>query len=66
MTRRITKCQVCKRNDAMLAAQKVAEDSFTFSMLGSHYRGFKVVKVCHYCANLNVEGIEKKYNDVAA
>lgn len=58
------KCQVCRLNEAQYAAQKIAEEAFTFSLLGSHYRGFKVVKVCATCKEINQEGIEKKYNEV--
>ena len=46
------KCQVCKRNEAIWAMQYIGEDRPTFSTLGSHYRGFKVTKVCDECKEI--------------
>ncbi len=47
----MTKCQECKNKEAVFAKQYIASDEPTYSTLGSHYRGFKVVKVCEDCAN---------------
>jgi len=49
--REMTKCQECKKNEAEYAKQYIASDEPTYSTLGSHYRGFKVVKVCEDCKN---------------
>ncbi len=46
------KCQLCKQNEAEWAMQFVAEDTPSFSALGSHYRGFSVTKVCDKCREL--------------
>ena len=48
-TQRIPKCQICRKREAEWAMQYIGEDTPTFSTLGSHYRGFKVVKVCDEC-----------------
>lgn len=60
----MAKCQVCKKNEAIWAAQFIGEDVPTFSTLGSHYRGFPVVKVCDICKEINTEGIIKKFEKV--
>lgn len=59
----MTKCQLCKQNEAEWAMQFVAEDTPSFSALGSHYRGFTVEKVCDHCRNL---ASGKFYNEIAA
>lgn len=56
----MVKCQVCKQNEAIWAAQFLGEDVPTFSFLGSHVRGFAVVKVCDTCKEINHEGIIEK------
>ena len=43
------RCQLCLQNEAMWAMQYVGDDKPTFTLLGSHYRGFRVVKVCDAC-----------------
>lgn len=45
----MSKCQICKQNEATWAMQFVGEDHPSFSFLGWHYRGFKVTKVCGDC-----------------
>ena len=47
--RKAPRCQVCHQNEAIWAMQYVGEDTPTFSTLGSHYRGFRVTKVCDGC-----------------
>lgn len=44
----MTTCQRCKQRPAVWAVQDVAGE-FTVTTLGSHYRGFKVVKMCDEC-----------------
>lgn len=53
-----TKCQICKCEDATTAWQPFgpAESPMSFSFLGSHYRGFPVVKVCDTCRLQAIEG----------
>jgi UDP-galactopyranose mutase len=46
------KCQYCKQNEAEWAMQFVVEDTPTFTVLGNHYRGFTVTKVCGKCQQL--------------
>ena len=55
----MARCQACKKRQAIYAAQFIGEDVPTFSLLGSHYRGFKVIKVCEVCKDINVEGIRQ-------
>ena len=43
------KCHICEDGEAIWAMQNIADDELTFTTLGSHYRGFKVVKVCDEC-----------------
>ncbi len=45
------KCQVCARNDVEWSWQPAGpgEDARCFTLPGSHYRGFPVVKVCDHC-----------------
>lgn len=44
------KCQACKAQDVEWAWQPFGPGSrTTFTTLGSHYRGFLVVKVCDTC-----------------
>lgn len=57
----MAKCQVCKQNKAAWAAQFIEENIPTFSLLGSHYRGFAVVKVCDTCKEVNHEGIFERF-----
>ena len=45
----IPKCRICRCREAEWAAQLVGSDTPTFSTLGSHYRGFRVVTVCDEC-----------------
>lgn len=58
-------CQICKTNEAIWAAQYIEGDEPTFSFLGSHYRGFKMVKVCDECKEKPEEikqTFDRKYN----
>ena len=50
------KCQICKVGEAIFAMQHIAEETPTFTTLGSHYRGFKVTKTCDSCRKKIVEG----------
>jgi len=50
------KCQICKKNEAVYAMQYIAEEKPSFYRLGSHIRGFLVIKVCDNC---RVKEIEK-------
>ena len=45
----MAKCRVCKQEEAIWAMQYIGEDVPTFSRIGSHYRGFGVVKLCDNC-----------------
>jgi hypothetical protein len=47
------KCQLCKSNEASTAWQPFGPDESIrcLTMLGSHYRGFAVIKVCSDCAD---------------
>jgi hypothetical protein len=56
-------CQVCKKREAIWATQFIGENIPTFSLLGSHVRGFSVVKVCDVCKEINREGIFQKFVD---
>lgn len=47
--RKSPRCQVCKADEALWARQYIGEDTPTYTTLGSHYRGFPVVKVCDKC-----------------
>lgn len=47
--RKPPRCQVCKAAEALWACQYIGEDTPTFTTLGSHYRGFRVTKVCDQC-----------------
>ena len=45
------KCHVCQNNVAEWAWQPFgpSEDADCFTALGSHYRGFPVIKICDDC-----------------
>jgi len=43
------KCQKCKVNDAEWIVQYVSSDTPTFTLPGSHYRGFSTLLVCNSC-----------------
>jgi hypothetical protein len=45
------KCRVCKSNEAEWSWQPMGpgSDNDTFTLPGSHYRGFAVIKVCAAC-----------------
>ena len=45
----MSKCAVCKTRPAVWAAQYMDGDEPTFTLLGWHYRGFTVYKVCDPC-----------------
>ncbi len=50
----LEKCQICKIDKVEWAWQPFgpAEDAFLFTFLGSHYRGFAIIKVCNDCRNI--------------
>ena len=55
----MSKCQICKQEDAVSAFQPFGPDEqpHTFmTALGWHYRGFPVIKVCGACHDWIVEG----------
>lgn len=46
-------CTQCKRDPAEWALQYIAEDRPTFSTLGSHVRGFRIVaRLCWNCKEI--------------
>ena len=63
----MTKCEACKINEATWAWQPFGpgEQAYVFTTLGSHYRGFPVIKVCADCQKDAAEGlpIEFDYKD---
>ena len=55
----MSKCQICKHEDAIFAFQPFGPDEqpHIFMMeLGWHYRGFAVIKVCGACHDWIAEG----------
>ena len=44
----MAKCEVCRKAETVWAMQAMP-GGLTFALLGSHYRGFPVVKVCEVC-----------------
>lgn len=46
------KCQICQMNEAEWSKQYINDHRPTYSLPGSHYRGFIVVKVCNECKEL--------------
>ena len=53
----MAKCRICKKNRAIYAWQPTignARENFYF--LGSHIRGFTVIKVCESCKDLIQSG----------
>ena len=52
--RKPTKCQLCHAAAAVWAMQYVAETKPWFYTLGSHMRGFRVMKVCDECRELSL------------
>jgi hypothetical protein len=53
-------CTQCKKDPAEWALQYVASDKPTFSRLGSHYRGFKVVaRLCWNCKEILLGAIPR-------
>ena len=51
------KCQVCRHADAEWSWQPFGPDEnpLSFALIGSHYRGFPVVKVCDFCKREAIE-----------
>jgi len=49
--RRYPKCQRCKKQEAVWAMQVIPGNDGvpSFTLLGNHYRGSPVVKVCDDC-----------------
>lgn len=47
------KCQICRHKEAINAWQPFGPGPTpkTFTVLGHHYRGFPVIKVCESCKN---------------
>ena len=46
-------CQLCKNDEAIWAYQPEGPDAeHPLVLLGNHYRGFPVVKVCDECAKV--------------
>jgi len=47
----MSKCRVCKLSEAEWAWQPFGPDEGigSFALLGNHYRGFPVVKICEQC-----------------
>lgn len=45
----LPRCQICKTNHAEYAWQPELGTRANFYLLGSHIRGFMVVKVCDHC-----------------
>lgn len=47
----MVKCQLCRKEEAIWAWQPFGpdSDSRSFASLGSHYRGFPVIKICDTC-----------------
>jgi hypothetical protein len=47
----MTKCQICKKSTVAWAWQPFGPDSYIqrCTTLGSHYRGFPVIKICDNC-----------------
>ena len=43
------KCEMCRRAEALWAMQWVGGDGPEFTLLGSHYRGFSMTRVCDTC-----------------
>ena len=42
-------CERCKEREAVFAVQYVGDDKPSVSLLGSHYRGFRVTRLCEEC-----------------
>ena len=53
-------CEHCKTEEAVYAMQYIASDEPSLYTLGSHIRGFPVIRVCSRC------GAEQKYIDEQA
>ena len=49
MKPRARACESCKQRLAEWAVQYVGADKPTVTTLGSHYRGFKVLRICDKC-----------------
>lgn len=56
------KCQVCKKAPAEWAWQPWGPDEspLSFALLGSHYRGYPVVKVCGFCKREAIENAKDR------
>ena len=55
------KCKVCKHAEAEWAWQPwgPGNSHLSFTVLGSHYRGFPVVKVCDFCKREAIENAKE-------
>jgi hypothetical protein len=54
------KCQNCHEHEAIWAMQFVGQDTPTYSRLGSHYRGFRVTKLCDECKRAGERDLEQE------
>lgn len=54
----MSKCQCCKEEEALFAWQPFGPDDnpASYTTLGSHYRGFPVIKVCFWCKTAFASG----------
>lgn len=43
------KCEICGEREAAWAVQFVSDETPTFTLLGSHYRGYRLLRVCDAC-----------------
>lgn len=57
------KCQCCKNEEAVFAWQPFGPDTTParYTALGSHYRGFPVIKVCTCCKDTFTSGDEVSF-----
>ena len=56
-------CQICACDPAEIAWQPLGpgSDANTFTTLGSHYRGFPVIKICFTCQSNIKVGIPAQF-----
>lgn len=60
----MSKCQVCKVDEAWFAYQPFGPDKNPhkwMTELGSHYRGFPVIKVCGFCHDAIAKGTPTEF-----
>jgi hypothetical protein len=56
----MVKCQKCQTGEALWARQELETGHPCFTLLGSHYRGWTVVKVCTACKTLEQSYLKTK------